>query len=211
MALKCISVSREETMGCGPGGEYFLGDALTLLDDIIEKYAGKAKCIYLDPPFLTGQSFEMNVRVGEKDWKGMSGSVRVHTFDDCAAPEEYYSMMRQVMEASHALLREDGAMFVHVDYRAHARLRLMGDEIFGEDNFVNEIIWAYKSGGRARASFPRKHDIILFYRKSKNLDFDINAVLEKRQAPPTNHMRKHVDPDGRVYRSIVSAGGVYTY
>ena len=198
-------------MGAGPGGEYYLGDALALIDELKRKYAGKVKCVYLDPPFLTGQSFEMNVRVGEADWKSMSGSIRVHTFDDCREPAEYYEMMRQVMAAAHELLRDDGAMFVHVDYRAHARLRLAADGIFGEDNFVNEIIWAYKTGGRARASFPRKHDIILFYRKSRELDFDIGAVLEKRSAPPNNHMRKHVDPDGRVYRSIVSAGRVYTY
>lgn len=211
MALRCISVSREETMGPGPGGEYYLGDALALIDELLEKYRGKVKCVYLDPPFLTGQSFEMNVRVTEKDWKTMTGSVRVHTFDDCKDPDQYYDMMRKVMEAAHELLRDDGAMFVHVDYRAHARLRIYGDEIFGEENFVNEIIWAYKSGGRSRASFPRKHDIILFYRKTKDMDFDINAVMEKRAAPPTNHMRKHVDPDGRVYRSIKSAGRVYTY
>lgn len=211
MALTGISVAVEETMGAGPGGEYYLGDALSFLEELKDKYAGKVKCVYLDPPFLTGQSFEMNVRVGEADWKSMSGSIRVHTFDDCRDPQAYYGMMNKVMLAAHELLREDGAMFVHVDYRAHARLRIAADEIFGEDNFVNEIIWAYKSGGRARASFPRKHDIILFYRKSKELDFDIGAVLEKRSNPPTNHMRKHVDPDGRVYRSIVSAGRVYTY
>lgn len=211
MALTGISVAVEETMGAGPGGEYYLGDALSFIDELKAKYAGQVKCVYLDPPFLTGQSFEMNVRVGEADWKSMSGSIRVHTFDDCRDPQAYYSMMTEVMQAAHELLRDDGAMFVHVDYRAHARLRIAADEIFGEDNFVNEIIWAYKSGGRARASFPRKHDIILFYRKSKDLDFDIGAVLEKRTTPPTNHMRKHVDPDGRVYRSIVSAGRVYTY
>ena len=65
MALKNISVSREETMGAGPGGEYYLGDALALIDELQEKYLGQVKCVYLDPPFLTGQSFEMNVRVGE--------------------------------------------------------------------------------------------------------------------------------------------------
>ncbi len=211
MALKNISVSREETMGAGPGGEFYLGDALALIDDLQEKYLGQVKCVYLDPPFLTGQSFEMNVRVSEQDWKTMSGSVRVHTFDDCKEPDEYYDMMRRVMEAAYHMLRDDGAMFVHVDYRAHARLRIAADEIFGEENFVNEIIWSYKSGGRARGSFPRKHDIILFYRKSRELDFNIDAVLEKRSTPPTNHMRKHVDPDGRVYRSIKSGGRVYTY
>ena len=211
MALECVSVAREATMGLGAGGEYYLGDTLGLLDGLTEKYAGQVKCIYRDPPFLTGQTFSMSVRAGEKDWRTMTGSIKAPTFEDHNDPDEYYGTMRLVMEASREMLRDDGAIFVHVDYRAHARLRLMADEIFGEENFVNEIIWAYKSGGRARSSFPRKHDIILFYRKSRRLDFNIEAVLEKRAAPPNNHMRRHVDPDGRVYRSIRSGGRVYTY
>lgn len=211
MPLKCISVSREQTMGPGPGGAFYLGDSLEMMDALTEEYAGQAKCIYLDPPFLTGQTFRMSVRIGEDDWKSMTGSEHVRTFDDCQTPEEYYGMMRRALEGAHALLCASGSLFVHVDYRAHARLRLMADEIFGEDNFVNEIIWAYKSGGRARSSFPKKHDIILFYRKSRSIDFNIDAVLEKRTVPPDNHMRKHVDPDGRVYRSIRSNGRIYTY
>lgn len=211
MALECVSVAREATMGAGAGGEYYLGDTIELLDRFTEKYAWQVKCVYLDPPFLTGQSFSMSVRAGEKDWRTMTGSIKAPTFDDLNSPDEYYASMRAIMTASRAMLRDDGAMFVHVDYRAHAHLRIMADEIFGEENFVNEIIWAYKSGGRARSSFPRKHDIILFYRKSRKLDFNIEAVLERRAAPPNNHMRKHVDPDGRVYRSIRSGGRVYTY
>lgn len=211
MALRCVSVSTEETMGAGPGGEYYLGDALSLLPEIMEKYEGQVQCIYLDPPFLTGQTFRMSVRVGEMDWKNMSGSVHVPTFQDCRDAAQYFATMERVLKASHKLLKDEGALFVHVDYRAHARLRILADEIFGEENFVNEIIWAYKSGGRARASFPRKHDIILLYRKTRKQYFNIGAVLEKRLAPPGNHMRKHVDPDGRVYRSIRSGGRVYTY
>lgn len=211
MALKCVSVSREVTIGEGPGGEFRLGDSLEMLDSLVEKYTGKVKCIYLDPPFLTGQMFEMSVRIGVNDWQNMAGSVKVPTFSDTIRRDEYYSQMRRLIDAFHAMLRDDGALFIHVDYRAHARLRIMGDEIFGEDNFVNEIIWAYKSGGRARQSFPRKHDVILFYRKSKDLDFHMENIMERRSEPPRNHMRRHVDSDGRVYRSIRSGGRVYTY
>ena len=64
MALKNISVSREETMGAGPGGEYYLGDALALIDELQEKYLGQVKCVYLDPPFLTGQSLSSENMIG---------------------------------------------------------------------------------------------------------------------------------------------------
>lgn len=211
MPLQCASVSREVVLGAGPAGEFYLGDALGLLGALKEKYAGQAQLIYLDPPFLTGQSFEMSVRVGESDWRRMAGSRKAHAFDDVASPEAYYSMLKTVFETVFELLSDEGALFVHVDWRAHARLRLLLDSIFGEGNFVNEIIWAYKSGGRSKKSFPKKHDVILFYRKSKSLYFDIEAVLEPRTAPPGNHMKRHVDPDGRVYRSIRSGGRTYTY
>lgn len=211
MPLECVPVSRELYLGAGPEGEFYLGNTLGLLDSLTGQYREQAQLIYLDPPFLTGQKFEMGVRVGADDWRRMAGSRKAPAFDDIASPEEYYAMMRRVTEAAHAMLRAEGALFIHVDYRAHARLRLICDEIFGEDNFVNEIIWAYKSGGRSRKSFPKKHDIILFYRKSKELFFDIEAVRERRSAPPQNHLKKHVDPDGRVYRSIRSGGRTYTY
>ncbi len=211
MPLQCASVSREIVQGPGPAGEFYLGDALGLLSMLKERYAGNVQLIYLDPPFLTGQSFEMSVRVGEDDWRRMAGSRKAHAFDDAQSPKAYYGMLKTVFEAARGLLSEEGALFVHVDWRAHARLRLILDSIFGEDNFVNEIIWAYKSGGRAKKSFPKKHDVILFYRRSKDLFFDIEAVLEPRTAPPGNHMKRHVDPDGRVYRSIRSGGRTYTY
>lgn len=211
MPLECVSVSHEIVQGAGPAGEFYLGNALSLLSALTEKYAGQVQLIYLDPPFLTGQSFEMSVRVGENDWRRMAGSKKAHAFDDLSSPEAYYATLKTIFEAAHTLLRDEGALFVHVDWRAHAHLRLILDAIFGENNFVNEIIWAYKSGGRAKKSFPKKHDVILFYRKSKALFFDIDAVLEQRDAPPNNHMKKHVDPDGRVYRSISSNGKTYTY
>ena len=178
MALECVSVSQEATCGQGAGGEFYLGDSFEILDYLTEKYRGQVKCIYLDPPFLTGQAFTMSVRAGERDWRTMTGSIKAPAFEDMAGKEEYYAGMRRICQAAHALLCAQGALFLHVDYRADARLRIMLDEIFGEDNFVNEIIWAYKSGGRARSCFPRKHDVILFYRKSRALDFNIEAVLE---------------------------------
>ena len=85
------------------------------------------------------------------------------------------------------------------------------DDIFGEKNLLNEIVWVYHTGGMARRYFSRKHDTILFYRKTGKYDFNIDAVLCPPTEPKQNHMRRHVDPDGRVYRSIRSGGRVYTY
>lgn len=79
-------------------------------------------------------------------------------------------------------------------------MRLLLDEVFGARNFVNEIIWAYQTGGRSRRHFSRKHDNIFFYRKSKNL-FSTPKPWQPQRGARDNHLKRHVDADGRVYRS----------
>jgi hypothetical protein len=76
---------------------------------------------------------------------------------------------------------------------------------------MNEIIWAYRSGGRATRCYPRKHDTILFYRKSKKVFFNIKAVGQPRGQERRNHMKRFIDEDGRVGFSIRSNGKTYTY
>ena len=211
MFLKLVQVSCETMLGRGPEGTFYQGDVLQLLDDLKEKYPLAAKLIYLDPPFMTGETFEMRVRVGEKEWRNAHGTLALESFTDYKDKDAYMDMMRRVLTVCREMLTDDGMIFLHIDYRAHARLRLLMDELFGEDNFLNEIIWTYQTGGRARKFFSRKHDVILFYRKTKNYDFNMEAVMEPRTQPRTSHMRRHIDPDGRVYRSIRSGGRVYTY
>ena len=91
------------------------------------------------------------------------------------------------------------------------KARMLLDAIFGESNFMNEIVWAYRSGGRATRCYPRKHDTILFYRKSKKVFFNIKAVGQPRGPERRNHMKRFIDEDGRIGFSIRSNGKTYTY
>ena len=211
MKLRRTRITRELHEGSGAGGRFLLADVREGLDRLLETHTGQIKLIYLDPPFQTGERFVMRVRVGEADWKSGRGTLTLPTFSDSLSREEFLEMMREVLIRCRMLLREDGMLFLHIDYRTHPYLRLMLDEIFGEDNFLNEIIWVYQSGGRSLRHFSRKHDVILFYRRSAAYDFNVEAVMAPPTEPRTNHMRRHVDPDGRVYRSIRSGGRVYTY
>ena len=206
-----INVTRELHEGSGVQGRLLLADVFAGLDALMDEYAGKIKLVYLDPPFLTGERFVMRVRVGAEDWKNGRGSLELDTFTDSLSRDAFLEMMRGVLTRCHALLRSDGMLFLHIDYRTHPHLRLMMDEIFGEENFLNEIIWVYQSGGRSLRHFSRKHDVILFYRKSAQYDFNVEEVMAPPTEPRSNHMRRHVDPDGRVYRSIRANGRVYTY
>ena len=211
MALEPVRVEREYHEGGPSKGEFLLGDALELLEPLAARYRGQIKLVYLDPPFLTGERFSMRVRVGEVGWRATAGSLRLETFCDHSGIEPFLEMMRRVLTAARDMLREDGMLFLHIDYRTHPHLRLLLDEIFGPENFLNEIIWAYQTGGRSLRYFSRKHDVILFYRKGPKYDFNVSEVMIAPTVPRANHMRRHVDPDGRVYRSIRSNGRVFTY
>ena len=93
----------------------------------------------------------------------------------------------------------------------HVLLKDHIDKIFGEKNFLNEIIWHYQSGGRAKRHFSRKHDNILFYRKSPKHYFNIEAVGKERGTKKRNHMKMQVDNNGKVSWTIKSGGRVYRY
>ena len=198
-------------MGEGAPGAFFLGDAAAMMPELLERYRGQAQCIYLDPPFATGNRFVMKMRVGEKDWKGGHPSLTLTAYEDDQDRAAYLAMMRTVLEGAHALLHDTGVIFLHIDFRMHAQLRLLMDEVFGEHNLLNEIIWTYQTGGRAKRYFSRKHDVILFYRKGARYFFNIKATGMVNPEARRNHMKRHVDADGRVYRSIRSGGKVYTY
>ncbi len=175
-------------------------------------YAGQVQLVYLDPPFMTGEDFSMRMRVGEKGWEtGRDALVLPAYQDKFSSKGEYLSLLRAALENAKMLLNETGSLFLHLDSRMSAHARILCDEIFGESNFVNEIIWAYQSGGRSMKRFSRKHDVILFYRKSRKQYFDIRSVPLPRSENRSNHMRRCVDENGRTYRTIQSGGKTYTY
>lgn len=202
------AVCRQERHGEGTDGEILLRDAR----GDFSAWQGQAACVYMDPPFMTGEDFYMRMRVGKEGWETGKDSLLLPAYRDrYDSREQYLGMLRGALENARALLREDGSLFLHLDSRAAAHARILCDEVFGESNFVNEIIWAYQSGGRSMKRFSRKHDVILFYRRSRHQFFDISAVPLPRSENRQNHMRRCVDENGRTYRTIQSGGKTYTY
>ncbi len=194
----------EELHRSGGGGVFYLAKAEDLLCDLIDRYEGKVRLIYLDPPFRTGESFKMRIGKGKQ-------AQTVVLYEDKLDEESYLNWLRTVLEGCHKLLDARGSIYLHLDYRMSHKARLLLDELFGEANFMNEIIWAYRSGGRATRCYPRKHDTILFYRKSKKVLFNIAAVGMPRGPERRNHMKRFIDEDGRIGFSIRSNGKTYTY
>ncbi|MBR0082020.1 MAG: site-specific DNA-methyltransferase [Clostridia bacterium] len=194
----------EERHAVGGPGTFLLGTAESLADTLRKEYGGSVRLIYLDPPFRTGESFSMRIGRGKS-------AVSVQLYEDKLSDDAYVEWMRGILSLCHDLLDSRGSLYLHLDYRMSARMRIVLDEIFGAANFMNEIVWTYKSGGRSKRYFPRKHDTILFYRKSRSVLFNIAAVGIPRGAERRNHMKRFIDEDGRIGFSIRSNGKLYKY
>lgn len=136
------------------------GDCLDWLKDIPPE---SVDMCYIDPPFFSNKQHEIT-----------SGSDReLRSFDDRwkGGINAYIEWMEQRIRLIHRCLKDTGSIFLHCDWRASHRLRIVLDEVFGEKRFVNEIIWFYKSGGSTQVRFSRKHDTIFFYSKGQKHKF----------------------------------------
>ncbi len=188
----------------GGPGRFILSTIQAAEEELRRDYTEKVDLIYIDPPFGTGDGFSVKL-------PGVRERVKIPAYNDNLDTASYLAMMRAVLTLCHDLLKDTGSIYVHIDYRMSARIRLMLDDIFGENCFQNEIIWAYKSGGRSIRHYSRKHDNILFYRKSAKAYFDISAVGVPRGPMKRNNMKRTVDENGRLCFSIRSGGKTYTY
>jgi site-specific DNA-methyltransferase (adenine-specific) len=162
--------------------EILLGDNLELLPRFAD---GSFQLIYIDPPFNTGKEQRRQtlrtVPDEDGDRTGFNGrrySTRLleqssyrDSFDD------YLAFLHPRLEQAHRLLNDTGTLYFHIDARESHYCKLLLDEIFGRDRFLNEIIWAYDYGARAKRSWPKKHDTILVYVKDpKHYFFDSEGV-----------------------------------
>ncbi|MBQ9273125.1 MAG: site-specific DNA-methyltransferase [Mogibacterium sp.] len=167
-AVSAAGDEREEV------SELCLGDNLTYMRSLLSRgYGGAFRLIYIDPPFFTRSSF--NASISLKDEKGASHKIHHLAYDDKFDRDlEYYiENMTARLLMMKDLLSDEGLMWVHLDWHSSHYIKLVLDELMGQKNFVNEIIWQYKSGGSGKRHFARTHDTILVYSKSKNYYLDV--------------------------------------
>lgn len=159
------------------------------LADNIEFLSGisndSVNLIYIDPPFNTGAKQSMTslktIRDEKGDRTGFGGNryrtergesrSYLDTFDD------YIGYLAPRLEEAHRILTADGSLFLHIDYRESHYCKIVLDQIFGRDSFMNEIIWSYDYGGRSKRKWPAKHDSIFWYAVDpKNYTFNFDAI-----------------------------------
>lgn len=127
---------------------------------------GKVQLIYADPPFFSKANYEAVAEIPLAEGR----RIRHRAYADvwAAGMESYLKMLCVRLLAMRDLLADEGTIWVHLDWHSVHYVKILLDEIFGDRNFVNEIIWQYKSGGSSKRHFARKHDTILVYGKRPN-------------------------------------------
>ncbi len=174
--------------------------------------AGGLKLIYIDPPFDVGSDFSMDIEVGEESVEKRPSIVEEVAYRDTwgQGTDSFLSMIYERIRLMHQLLAEDGSIYIHCDWRVSSHIRLIMDEIFGAENFNNNIAWHYSGWNKKlNSSFERRHDDLLFYSKSKNSIFNsyFEAWESKEAYVKTRKQKIHIDADGREYVHSDAGGG----
>lgn len=143
---------------------------------------GGLKLIYIDPPFDVGADFSMDIEIGDGD-VAESFTKKPSVIEEIAyrdtwgkGADSFVAMIYERLKLMHELLSEDGSIYLHCDYRVSGYLRLVLDEIFGKNNFQNEIIWHFIKGASGNDRFGRKHQTIFWYSKSDKWVFNRNEI-----------------------------------
>lgn len=162
--------------------QVLLGDNLPILRRLPDACVD---LIYVDPPFDTGQVRRLRsitTGTGTRTRTGFGGRLytydvrSAHRYRDDMPLEEYLDFLRERLVEMHRVLRPTGSLYLHLDFHAVHHARLVLDDIFGPERFLNEVIWAYDYGGRARDKWPRKHDNILWYRRGETWTFNRDEI-----------------------------------
>jgi site-specific DNA-methyltransferase (adenine-specific) len=166
----------------GGANQILMGESLKVLPTFA---SGSFQLIYIDPPFNTGRlqrrTTLQTVADSDGDRTGFQGrryrskQISQASFGDSYG--DYLGFLGPHLEQARRLLCNEGTLYLHIDYREAHAVKLLLDEVFGSECFLNEIIWAYDYGARTRRRWPAKHDTILVYvRDPKAYFFDCEAV-----------------------------------
>lgn len=188
--------------------------ALLAGDEDTPSLRGKIDLIYIDPPFDSKADYRTKVRLPGATISQKPAVLEQFAYSDTWAggTASYLSMIVPRLVLMRELLSDRGSIFVHLDWHVGHYVKIVLDEIFGKENFINEVIWTYKFGARGKSAFGRKHDSIYFYGKTDQYFLNLDAVRVPHEPASLELNFRKIDDDGRRYREgRWSDGRVYRY
>ena len=178
----------------------FWGDNLQVMSHLLKEYRGQVDMIYIDPPFDSKADYKKTVKIkGSKAVSNDSTAFEEKQYGDIWTNDEYLQFMYERLLILRELLSDKGTIYLHCDYHKSHHLRMLLDEVFGPDMFVNEIIWKKTTAPKAQsAQFANIHDSIFVYAKTSNFTF--NRQYTPYDESYTDSFYRYTDENGRRYR-----------
>jgi site-specific DNA-methyltransferase (adenine-specific)/adenine-specific DNA-methyltransferase len=186
--LKC---NDKLSVGEDSGNLLVQGDNLEALKALLPYYAGQVKCIYIDPPYNTGnEGWVYNDNVNSPEMREWLGKVVGGEAEDLSRHDKWLSMMYPRLVLLHQMLREDGSLWVSIDDNEVHHARSLLDEIFGQSNFITSVIWQKMFSPKSSARhLSESHDYILVYAKN-SVSWERNLLTRTEQ-----HDKRYTNPD----------------
>lgn len=190
----------------------FWGDNLQVMSHLMKDYRGKIDLVYIDPPFDSKADYKKKIAIKGVGKTGNDpSSFEEKQYGDIWTNDEYLQFMYERLIIIRDLLSDTGALYLHCDYHKSHQLKLILDELFGQNNFRNEVIWSYSTLGRPNDRFAQKHDSIFVYGKTVNTYFNVEgAKIPYTEEYIKSHFRD-VDENGKQCRKRFDAGKWRTY
>jgi len=171
------------------------------LREEIEKEGG-IELIYIDPPFDVGADFSMEIEIGEDKFIKEQGIIEEIAYRDTwgKGTDSFNAMIYERLILMRDLLSDNGSIYIHCDYRVNNYIRLILDEIFGKNNFGNEIIWQKLTSAKSQAkTYPNIHDTLFFFSKDKEKNIFNTQYVAKSQKLLKTHYRYIDEKTGKRY------------
>jgi len=179
--------------------------------DEIDKNGG-IKFVYIDPPFDVGADFTLSVEVGNENFEKKPSVLEELAYRDTwgKGSDSYMSMIYNCIQLVYLNMAEDGVFCLHCDWRVVSQIRLICDEIFGKQNFINQVVWWYYNKMHpAQNRFGRNHDYLICYSKQEKYKFTIQK--EERDKPTKQQKRVFDSATKRAIQSRDSDGNLEYY
>lgn len=179
------------------------GDKRYVLPSLLDEFAGEVDLIYIDPPFDTGADFSFTIQIPDSNTSITKepSVIEQKAYRDTwgRGLDSYLQWFYETAVILSELLSETGSIYVHLDWHVGHYAKAVLDEVFGADNFKNEVIWRRANTHNDPDGYGRVHDTLLYYRRPKGV---FNLVHEDYRQEYIEQAYRHADPDGRRYTTL---------